>query len=194
MAAALTRAHPGWDQPGPEEALRPWRPCTPRRDRDAARRRWHQRSAATPSRGTHRAAGRVVTRPGGEPRRANAAARGCVRRRDRHDGRCRRRTSAGRRSRGRRSRSGHLAAPGDPRGAVPRRSHDRALARSGRELRPATLAAGPKDRLAGAGRHAMSEPVPLRPATVVGLVRALHLVPPLPRGLLASCRVQGAWG
>ena len=66
-----------------------------------------------------------------------------------------------------------------------RRSHGRGHARSGRQSCAAPLAAGSNDRLARPGPHAMAEPVPLGPASVVGLVRALHCVPPLPRGLLA---------
>ena len=54
---------------------------------------------------------------------------------------------------------------------------------SGRQLVPTLGAPAPDDRPTGAGRHALPEPVALGPTPVVGLIRALHFVPPRPPGL-----------
>lgn len=65
---------------------------------------------------------------------------------------------------------------------MPRRFHGRAPARSCRQAGTSSLPAGAQDRATGAGPHAEPETVSPRTATVVGLERALHLLPPRARG------------
>src|SRR5690606_18243150 len=82
----------------------------------------------------------------------------------------------------RRSRRG--GGRGVPPDGASRRWHGRRSARSGREAGAPLPATGSDDRATRARAHAVTEAVTVRPAAVVGLECALHLVPPRPRGLL----------
>ena len=75
---------------------------------------------------------------------------------------------------------------------APRRTfHGRRRFRSGREAGAALLPPGPDDRPAGAGPHPGPEAVPHGSPPLVRLVRALQLLPPRPRGLLALGGASG---
>lgn len=110
------------------------------------------------------------------PRRhASAGARGCGRRRGPPVARCRRQSGRGHRRAARTRRSARRTVPVDPGVGASRRSHDRVSARSRRDAGASPLPPGLDDGPTGAGAHAGAEPVPLGPAPVVGLERALHL-------------------
>lgn len=143
-----------------------------RRSRDR-RPRGHRRRDMPP--GVSR---RGSVGPSRRTRPARAGAPGCASRRDRFG--ARRRTPGGadgERRRGHRGARGSRSArtgPGAPHVGARRRSLGPRCGRSGRQLAPTLAAASPQDRAAGAVGHPVAEAVPAGPATVVGLVRALH--------------------
>ncbi len=122
---------------------------------------------------------------------------GCAPPRSPPAGRWRRRP-AGPRRRTTRTRGGSRSRPrpahGCPTGGVRSWCGDHAPARSGRQAMAALEPAASQHRPAGAIRHPVPEPVALGAPTDVGLIGALHDLPPEPRSLPGPRRVPTPWG